>query len=619
MTDGKVDELKSQVDDLKRHFPKFRIALFACGDEYPPSEIDVFDYVDHYSDVPLGLLKPWQLLAEYAANNRFENIIFIDGDNQHIIEEVHKLYREYCDGDQVDLVLPQRKERYVFTSDPVIHGPTFEDVENAFLKQKHEVAINDLQPGLFIIFNVDILGKLCLDNIDPWTGDLAVLDQLLQSDVRIQAPNIVVRPQQYTISNRNYVLKSIRGYERYFTINLAELVKKIKGWPEYYLHGGKIIEIDSIVRVYNHGLSRKKVKKMKGLILSGGLGTRLRPLTHTLQKQLIPIANKPIIFYVIEDLVNAGIKDIGIIYGPNKEQMFNVIGDGSRWDAKITFIEQAHPRGLAHAVLTAKDFLLDSDFVMYLGDNLLKGGIDGFVNDFITGSADASIMLTKVDDPQRFGIVELDDYGRIIKLLEKPKNPPSNLAIVGIYAFKPVIFKAIDKTKPSPVKNELEITDAIQNLLEMGSEITFRLVEGWWKDTGKPEALLEANQLVLDEMTKPVMKARLGENVTISGRVSSASTTVISDNVTIRGPVVIGENCEIKNNVYIGPYTTIGNNVKISNTDIEFSMIFDNTEIEAYTFLCDSLIGSDSVVSSSNKVLHQKKALIVGEDSVITI
>ena len=283
LTDGKIDELRGQVKDLKLYFPESRIALFACGEKYPDNEEDVFDHIDHYSDVPLGLLKPWQLLTEYVdkpgdtETSRFESIIVIDGDDQHIIEEVHKLYHEFNDVDRVGLVIPQRKERYVFTSDPVIHGPTFEDVENAFLKQKHEVEFTDLQPGLFYIFDIDILTNLCLDNIDPWTGDLAVLDQFLQSGVSTLAPDITVRPQQYTISNRDFVLKSIRGYEKHFSIGLNQLVENIKDRPEYYLHGGKIIEIDSIVRVYLHGLSKKKVKKMKGLILAGGLGTRLRP------------------------------------------------------------------------------------------------------------------------------------------------------------------------------------------------------------------------------------------------------------------------------------------------------------------------------------------------------
>ncbi|MEE8402620.1 MAG: glucose-1-phosphate thymidylyltransferase, partial [Candidatus Hydrothermarchaeaceae archaeon] len=258
---------------------------------------------------------------------------------------------------------------------------------------------------------------------------------------------------------------------------------------------------------------------MKGLILAGGSGMRLRPLTHTGPKQLIPIANKPALFYGVEDLREAGIKEIGVILGLNMPEMIEeALGNGSAFDTNITYVPQGEPKGLAHAVLVSKEYLGDESFVMYLGDNLLKAGVKEFVNNFEGSKFDARILLTKVKNPQQFGVAELDGSGKVIRLEEKPKKPKSDLALVGVYLFKSSIFKAVSQIKPS-WRNELEITDAIQWLIDNGYNVDSHIVEGWWKDTGKPKDLLDANRLVLDGL-EPSNHGKIEENVQIHGRVS---------------------------------------------------------------------------------------------------
>ena len=245
---------------------------------------------------------------------------------------------------------------------------------------------------------------------------------------------------------------------------------------------------------------------MKALILSGGHGTRLRPLTYSQQKQLIPVANKPVLFYAIEDVIEAGVKEIGIITGPNREQVIETVSS-VEWDAEITFIHQGDPKGLAHAILVAEEFLDDEEFVMYLGDNILRDGIVEHARRFKELNPDSLILLTEVEEPQRFGVAELDKNGRVKRLVEKPKVPPSNYALVGVYFFKPVIIEACKDIKPS-WRNELEITDAIQWLIDNGYRVEASIVKGWWKDTGKPEDILEANRLILEDI-QPKMRARL--------------------------------------------------------------------------------------------------------------
>ncbi|NJE54449.1 glucose-1-phosphate thymidylyltransferase [Thermococcus sp. 21S9] len=352
---------------------------------------------------------------------------------------------------------------------------------------------------------------------------------------------------------------------------------------------------------------------MKALILSGGHGTRLRPLTYSQQKQLIPVANKPVLFYAIEDVIEAGIHEIGIIVGPNAEQVKETVMSRD-WDAEIEFIYQGDPKGLAHAILVARDFLGDDDFVMYLGDNILREGIVRHREHFEKGNYDASILLTEVPDPRQFGVAELSEDGKTIKrLVEKPKNPPSNLALVGIYFFKPVIHEAVRNIKPS-WRNELEITDAIQWLIDHGYRVGWTKVTGWWKDTGKPEDLLDANRLILDDLKPDV---RVQTKARIHGRVVIGEGSEIDENTVIKGPVIIGRNVRIRNS-YIGPYTSIGDNVIIENTEIEDSIVLPDSEIRNAGRIVESVIGRGVKILKGNTHPLGKK-LVVGDNSRIIL
>ena len=348
---------------------------------------------------------------------------------------------------------------------------------------------------------------------------------------------------------------------------------------------------------------------MKALILSGGHGTRLRPLTYSQQKQLIPVANKPVLFYAIEDVIEAGIHDIGIIVGPNADQVKKTVLS-QNWDADIEFIYQGEPRGLAHAILVARDYLGDDDFVMYLGDNILREGIVKHKEHFEKGNYDSSILLQEVPNPQQFGVAELNEDGKTIKrLVEKPKVPPSNLALVGIYFFKPIIHEAVRNIKPS-WRNELEITDAIQWLIDHGYRVGWTKVTGWWKDTGKPEDLLDANRLILDDIRADI---KIGTKARIHGRVVIGEGTEIDENTVIKGPVVIGKNVRIMNS-YIGPYTSIGDNVLIENTEIEDSIILEGSEIRNAGRIVESLIGRGvKIINGTSHPFGRK--LVIGDNS----
>jgi glucose-1-phosphate thymidylyltransferase len=354
---------------------------------------------------------------------------------------------------------------------------------------------------------------------------------------------------------------------------------------------------------------------MKGLILSGGHGTRLRPMTYSQQKQLIPVANKPILFYAINDLIEAGVNDIGIIVGPNKEQVIETVKK-ENFDAKITFIVQEAPSGLAHAVLISEEFIGNEPFVMYLGDNIFKGGITKYLKRFDGLNSDANILLCPVENPSQFGCAELNDDGSVRRLIEKPKEPPSNLALVGIYFFRKAIFEAVKKVKPS-WRNELELTDAIQYLIENGFKVHSDVVKGWWKDTGKPEDILEANLLILDDL-EPYNKGTIEKKVMIKGRVGIGENTIIKDGSVIKGPVIIGKNCSIGPNTYVGPYTSIGDNCEVVNGEVEYSIIMDGTKINCSKKIVDSLIGKD-VKIFEGKELPKGNRFVIGDNSLIEI
>ena len=353
---------------------------------------------------------------------------------------------------------------------------------------------------------------------------------------------------------------------------------------------------------------------MKGLILSGGHGTRLRPITYSQQKQLIPVANKPILFYAVEDVIEAGIKDIGIIVGPNKEQVIETVNNAG-FDAEISFIVQDAPRGLAHTVLIAEDFIGDESFAMYLGDNILKEGIIKHADNFREKKFDASIMLTEVDNPEEFGVAELREDGSVKQLIEKPKKPPSNLALVGIYFFNHPIYEAVKRIKPS-WRNELEITDAIQWLIDNGYDVAASVVNGWWKDTGKPEDILDANRLILDDLTTKIKEKEEVEGE-IRGRVSIDTGTKVDENSVIKGPAVIGMGCVIKDS-YVGPYTSIGNNCEIKNSEVEDSVVMDGVKLINAGNIVDSMIGRGAVIEK-NKNLPKGNKFIIGDNSWVRI
>lgn len=356
---------------------------------------------------------------------------------------------------------------------------------------------------------------------------------------------------------------------------------------------------------------------MKGIILHGGHGERLRPLTHTGPKQLLPVANKPISQYVLEDLRDSGITDVAIVIGDiYPEKVKEHYGDGKKFGVDVTYVYQSKPGGIAQAVGLCEDFVGDSPFVVYLGDNLLKGGIGKFVEEFGGSKYGGMILLCKVKNPQQFGVAEFDKSGKLVKLIEKPKEPPSAYALTGIYFLRPIVFKMIRKLKPS-WRGELEITEAIHLLLEGGYNVGYRFVKGWWKDTGSPEDILESNRLILDEV-EPGIKGTVEDELSVQGRVSIGENSIIKRGALVRGPVVIGANTIIKAQAYIGPYTSIGNDVVIKRGEIENSIIMDGCHIDISDKITDSLIGPHSTITANHRGPKGYR-FIVGESARITL
>jgi glucose-1-phosphate thymidylyltransferase len=368
------------------------------------------------------------------------------------------------------------------------------------------------------------------------------------------------------------------------------------------------------------------MEPLKGLILSGGKGTRLRPITHTSAKQLVPVANKPVLFYGIEAMAAAGIEQVGIIIAPETgQEIREAAGDGSKFGVQITYVVQDEPAGLAHAVLTAEEFLGESPFVMYLGDNLLQGGISDLVEAFREHEPDALILLTPVPDPENFGVAELapadpDDsmsahpVGRVVRLVEKPKEPATDLALVGVYMFTAGIHDAARAIEPS-ARGELEITDAIQYLLDSGLRVEPHIVRGWWKDTGRLEDMLEANRLILDNLTERHDGELIDSQV--DGRVVIEAGARL-ERTTVRGPAVIGAGVRLRD-CYIGPYTAIGENCRVDDAEVEHSILLAGSSV------CDldgrmesSLLGRNVTIRRGDRQPRAYR-FMVGDNSDISI
>jgi glucose-1-phosphate thymidylyltransferase len=353
---------------------------------------------------------------------------------------------------------------------------------------------------------------------------------------------------------------------------------------------------------------------MKGIILHGGHGTRLRPLTHTGPKQLLPIANKPMSQYCVETLVKAGIVDIAFIVGGiGSNKVKDYYGDGKKFGARFTYLEQDFPRGIAHAVSLCKDFVGNEKFVVILGDNIIQREISEYVSNFQKSNAAASLLLCEVDNPSQFGIAEIKD-NRIVKITEKPKNPPSNLAVTGIYFLTPHIFDIIEKLKPS-WRNELEIADALQMLIEEKKELIYEIITDFWKDTGTPNDIIEANRIILENMTAS-FNGKKEENVTLDGKIIVDEGAVIKNGVKIVGPAIIGKNCLIENNTVIGENTSIGDDSHLSYCTVSNSIIMSNCTINGKFDIKNSIIASNSKII---KRQDNEKSFLLGEGTQIYI
>jgi glucose-1-phosphate thymidylyltransferase len=357
------------------------------------------------------------------------------------------------------------------------------------------------------------------------------------------------------------------------------------------------------------------MEPLKGLILSGGAGTRLRPITHTSAKQLVPVANKPVLFYGIEALVEAGVTEIGIIIAPETgDEIRAAAGDGSQFGAEITYIVQDEPAGLAHAVLTAEEFIGGSPFIMYLGDNLLADGLEGLVSTFKRDEPDALILLTPVEDPEHYGVAELDGE-RIVRLIEKPKDPPSNLALVGVYLFGPPIFDAARGLEPS-WRGELEITEAIQSLIDDSHTVQSEVVRGWWKDTGQLADMLEANRLVLEEI-EARLEGEIDADSRVEGRVVVEKGAKVVRSV-IRGPAVVGAGAEVED-AYIGPYTSIGEGVRVQRSEIEHSILLAGSVVEDLGTRMEASLLGRNVKLRRSEGMPKTLRFLVGDNSEIEI
>ncbi|NRQ32532.1 glucose-1-phosphate thymidylyltransferase [Nonomuraea sp. NN258] len=353
---------------------------------------------------------------------------------------------------------------------------------------------------------------------------------------------------------------------------------------------------------------------MKALVLAGGSGTRLRPITHTSAKQLVPVANKPVLFYGLEAIAETGIREVGLVVGDTQAEIESAVGDGSAFGLRVTYLRQEAPLGLAHAVLIARDFLGDEDFVMYLGDNFIVGGITDLVDTFARTRPAAQILLTKVGDPRQFGVAELDLEGRVVGLEEKPARPKSDLALVGVYLFSPAVHAAVAELRPS-WRGELEITDAIQWLIEADLQVESTLISGYWKDTGNVTDMLEVNRLVLESL-EPRVDGLVDDSSELVGRVVVEPGAVVERSRVV-GPVIVGAGTRVQDS-YVGPFTSVGADCVVAGSEIEYSIVLPRASITGVGRIESSLIGHDVEVTAS---LNTPKAhrLVLGDHSKVQI
>ena len=354
---------------------------------------------------------------------------------------------------------------------------------------------------------------------------------------------------------------------------------------------------------------------MKGLILAGGSGRRLRPITHKTAKQLVPIANKPILHYVIEDLVGVGITDLGIVVGDTAKEVEKSVGNGSQWNADITYIHQEEPLGLAHAVLISEPFLGQEKFIMYLGDNMFEDSLHAVVEDFEKSSTNARLLLAKVDNPQAFGVAEVDEQGVIKGLVEKPENPKSDLALVGVYLFDSTIHRAVKAIEPSD-RGELEITDAIQWMIDEENSIGHKTLEGWWIDTGKKDPLLLCNELILEKI-ETLLLSQIGETVTLKGEIVTGENVEIIDS-NIQGPVVIGSGVRIERSD-IGPYVSIGDDCKIEDSSVERSVLMEKSYVSGVTQLTKSVLGREVEIDGTETEFQESTSVMLGDGTKVNL
>ncbi|MET9076665.1 glucose-1-phosphate thymidylyltransferase [Streptomyces sp. NPDC004232] len=352
---------------------------------------------------------------------------------------------------------------------------------------------------------------------------------------------------------------------------------------------------------------------MKALVLAGGSGRRLRPITHTSAKQLVPVANKPVLFYGLESIAATGIRDVGIVVGDTAAEIESAVGDGSRFGLDVTYLPQEAPLGLAHAVRTARDYLGDDDFVMYLGDNFIVGGISAIVDRFRASRPDAQIMLTRVSDPRAFGVVELDRHGRAVRLEEKPEQPRSDLALVGVYLFTPRVHDAVSVLKPS-WRGELEITDALQELIDSGCRVDSTVVSGYWKDTGNVDDMLEVNRLVLDGVTADCA-GEVHSSELIGRVVIERGATVTGSRIV--GPAVVGAGARIRDS-YVGPFTSIDRDCAVVDSEVEYSIVLRGASIVGVRRVERSLIGREVEVTSTPRILRAHR-LVLGDHSTVRV